>query len=81
MCDSVLDGKPIHADRVSEIEYLNDKGWYRVSWFANMGFLIQGEHKAERHLTWDRKISDGWNTYGPGGEIETESDYCIIVVR
>jgi hypothetical protein len=75
-----LDGLSITAVRQSDIEYLVDKGWYRVSWFAEARVLPPGTHRSERYLTWDRQISDGWDTFGPGTKTETEWDYCDIIV-
>jgi tRNA A-37 threonylcarbamoyl transferase component Bud32 len=76
-----LDGERIEAERMGEIEYVSDKNWYTVSWFADVGVLSEGEHVAERRLSWSRQISDGWDTYGPGGEIETEAHTCTIIVQ
>jgi len=76
-----LDDQRIYADSRSEIEYLSDEGWYRVSWYADVGVLAPGKHRAERFLSWNRKIDDGWKWYGPGGDIVTERHYCDIIVR
>jgi serine/threonine protein kinase len=75
-----LDSLLISAERQSDIEYLVDKGWYRVSWFAEARVLPPGTHRSERYLTWDRHVSDGWDTFGPGSKTETEWDYCDIIV-
>ena len=75
-----LDGQRISSVRQTGIEYLSDKGWYRVSWFAEARVLTPGSHRTERYLSWDSKISDGWDTFGPGGDVETEWDYCDIIV-
>lgn len=77
----LLDGRPVTAQRMSAIEYVVESGWYKVSWYADVGVLPAGEHLAERYLSWSRQISDGWNTYGPGGQIETEYHTCQIIVR
>lgn len=76
-----LDGQLIEAQDQSEIEYDSQQQVYKVSWFAEVGTLPAGEHLAERYLSWTHLISDGWNTYGPGGEIETEYHNCLIIVR
>ena len=76
----LLDGEEIVAERQTGIEYLSDKGWYRVSWFAEARVLSPGTHRTERFLSWDRKIFDGWDYYGPGSSIETEWDFCDIIV-
>ena len=77
----LLDGRFISAQRRSEIEYFSKSNVYSVSWYADVGLLEVGEHLAERRLSWSRQISDGWDTYGPGGDIETESHFCVIIVR
>lgn len=76
-----LDGVRIEADRMSEIEFLSDEQFYRVSWYATVGVLSPGKHFTERFLSWARKITDGWETFGPGGKTETESHNCEIIVR
>jgi hypothetical protein len=77
----LLDGRFISAQRRGEIEYFSKSNVYSVSWYADVGLLEVGEHLAERNLSWSRQISDGWDTYGPGGDIETESHFCVIIVR
>jgi len=76
-----LDGKRIKADGMSEIQYLQDKNYFEVYWYANLGVLSPGNHRAERYLYWLRQITDGWDTYGPGGKIESEYHYCEIIVQ
>ena len=76
-----LDGEEIFADRVSEIEYLISDGYYRISWYADVGTLSPGSHVAERFLSWDKKISDGWDTFGPGSKNVTLRDDCKLFVR
>jgi hypothetical protein len=46
-----------------------------------VGVLSPGEHLASRALAWSRMIFDGWDTFGPGGEIETEYHTCTIIVQ
>ncbi len=77
----LLDGVEITAESMSEIEYLKKEGYYRVSWYADVGALALGRHLAERYLSWDWKISDGWTTFGPGGQVPTEHHVCEIIVR
>jgi serine/threonine protein kinase len=77
----LLDGSTIEPVRRGEIEYVAAKGWYSVTWYAEPVMLEAGTHLAERYLSWSRKISDGWSTYGPGGDRETEYDTCNIIVQ
>lgn len=76
-----LDGVRIYAQQQTDIIYLSSDGIYRVSWYSEVGALSTGTHIAERFLSWTRQIFDGWDTYGPGGEIETEYDRCEIIVQ
>jgi hypothetical protein len=76
-----LDGQRIQPEGRSEIQYLQDKNYYEVYWYANVGVLTPGTHRAERYLYWLRQVSDGWDTYGPGGKIESEYHYCEIIVQ
>ncbi len=77
----MLDGRTINADRRGNIELDSTVGYYKVSWYADVGVLTTGEHTASRALSWSKQIFDGWNTFGPGGQIETEFDTCTILVR
>jgi hypothetical protein len=80
-----LDGRLIHAGYTSPAieqvynERLGSTVW-RYSWYAEVGALTLGTHRAERYLAWKWKIFDGWDYYGPGSSIETEWDYCDILV-
>ncbi len=76
----MLDGSPVEAVRRSDI-YTNDQGYYVITWYAEPVILSPGTHIAARGLSWTRQISDGWETFGPGGQIETEYDECTIIVR
>ncbi|MBN1429897.1 MAG: protein kinase [Anaerolineae bacterium] len=77
----LLDGTEVQPVRRGEIEFVAAKNWYSVTWYAEPTMLEIGNHLAERYLSWSRMISDGWSTYGPGGDRETEHDTCNIIVR
>jgi serine/threonine-protein kinase len=77
----VLDGSWVASQERGDILYDGGEQVYYVEWFAQPQWLSEGEHLAERYLSWRRQIFDGWTTYGPGGEIETEHDTCTIIVR
>jgi hypothetical protein len=77
----LLDGVEIVPVRQGEITFDSAKGWYSVTWYAEPIWLEVGDHLAERYLSWSQLISDGWNTYGPGGENETLHHTCNIIVR
>jgi hypothetical protein len=77
----LLDGEEITAQWEGDIVYDSVSDTYSKSWYADVGILSDGEHYALRRLSWRRQIFDGWDTYGPGGEIETEAHGCTIIVR
>jgi hypothetical protein len=77
----MLDAQVVNPDRRDDIEFDSTVGYYKVSWYAEVGVLTPGEHTASRALSWSKQIFDGWNTFGPGGQIETEFDTCTIIVR
>ena len=77
----LLDGALVDASQQSAIEYISDQNLYRVSWISEPIILESGTHQASRGLTWSRMISDGWDTYGPGGTYETILDDCEIIVK
>ena len=76
-----LDGEEVRPETQTEIEYhIEDEG-YVVGWSADVGTLTPGTHRTEYHVSWSRQISDGWHTYGPGGEYQEEQEYCEIIVE
>lgn len=76
----LLDGDKIYGVDKSTIMYIPDENIYRVEWYSDVLSLSPGTHIGERIVTWDRMISDGWDTYGPVGEFETMRDDCEIIV-
>ena len=76
-----FEDQPVNANRRSPIEHVGDGDYYRVTWYADLGMLLPGEYFSGRGLEWSQQISDGWNTYGPGGEFETVGDYCDVIVE
>jgi hypothetical protein len=77
----LLDGEEVSPQTQSEIEYDSQSGVYNVSWSADVGTLAPGSHLVEYHASWSRQISDGWYTYGPGGENEEQHEYCELIVE
>jgi hypothetical protein len=76
-----LDGEEVRPESQSDIHYDSEDEGFVVSWSAEVGTLTPGTHRLDYHVTWSRKISDGWDTYGPGGDYEEEQDYCEIIVE
>ena len=77
----LLDGEQVRPDTQSAVEYDSEDEGYVVGWSADVGTLTPGSHRLDYHVSWSRQISDGWYTYGPGGETEEEQDYCEVIVE
>ncbi len=56
-------------------------GNYWVYWYVPIGRPPVGEHRIDYKLTWTRKISDGYQTFGPGGELESDSGTCAFTIQ
>ena len=77
----LLDGREVKPETQTEIEYDAEEEGYFVGWSANVGVLAPGSHRVEYHASWSRQISDGWSTFGPGGEVEERWSQCEIIVE
>ena len=81
-----VDDVRVYVDQqMSKIEYVNDDKnsgkFYMVNMYAPVGNLSPGKHIAKAHQTWSRLISDGWDSYGPGGDFEYDNHFCVIIVQ
>ncbi|HSF83287.1 MAG TPA: serine/threonine-protein kinase, partial [Anaerolineales bacterium] len=76
-----IDGTNVDATSQSDIEYIADQGFYRISWYSSQIFLTPGRHTSSRYLEWTARIFDGWDWYGPGTDIVTEYHTCQIIVE
>ncbi len=81
MIEVLLDGQEIRPEMQTGIEYDSEEEGYVVGWSTSVGTLTPGSHRVDYHISWTRQISDGWYTYGPGGEYEEEREHCEIVVQ
>jgi len=75
-----LDGKDIASHAPFWVAN-NDPGNYKMYWFARVGSLSPGLHLIVMDASWKKMISDGKDTYGPGGKTETMHDECEILVQ
>ncbi len=79
-----LDGKPqdiysvfpdaIHRDPV------NDNDW-TVYYRLYTGPLAAGEHTIHYRVTWNRQISDGYDTFGPDSSTVEQTGTCAFTVQ
>lgn len=75
-----LDGQPVGSIHMRKPTQANN-GMYKVTWWSNVGTLTVGTHTVTYNASWKAQISDGTNTYGPGGMYETQTDTCTITVQ
>jgi hypothetical protein len=54
---------------------------YYVYWYVPIGTPLPGEHKIEYKVMWQQKISDGYKTYGPGGDTVEDTNTCVFTVK
>jgi hypothetical protein len=74
-----LDGKAVSNATRGIIEPHNQK--FAVFWSADVGVLAPGRHIITYTGTWKKKIEDGLESFGPGGETESLSDRCELFVK
>jgi len=76
-----LDGIALEGLMEDTISQSTSTGDFLVSWFSDVGILSPGMHTITYDVSWQKMISDGADTYGPGGVYETVHDECQIVVN
>jgi hypothetical protein len=78
-----LDGRPLAADYTSYktgVIQRRDGNYYQY-WFVPIGAPDVGEHRIDYKVTWRQQVSDGFKTFGPDGEVESETGSCVFTVR
>ena len=56
-------------------------GNYYVYWYVPFGPLASGPHTVTYSVTWNAKITDGYDFFGPGTNRPSESGTCNFNVR
>jgi serine/threonine protein kinase len=76
-----VDGRPLDNWRAFMTDVLKIHDRYYVYWYVPIGLQTPGEHRVAYKVSWKQQISDGFRTFGPGGEVETESGSCVFVIH
>ena len=76
-----LDGQALAAVSQSDIHQLESNGYYEVVLYSDEVMLDAGRHALVYDVAWTESIDDGFDIYGPGGDIETLHDECYLVVE
>lgn len=77
-----VNGNPVEnvqqfRTRIRQVE----GGDYVTYWFVPFGPLSAGNYTIRFRQTWDRQISDGYASYGPGTSTTLEEHTCTFTVR
>ena len=77
-----IDGSPLTNWREYQGEPMNQGSNWAVHWYVPYPrALTAGDHRIEYRASWNARISDGLNFYGPGTTMETETGSCTFTVR
>ncbi len=76
-----LDGKVIEGTQTGGIVKVEARNDLEVVWVSKVGILDPGQHTITYDQKITKKIEDGYGSYGPGTEHETQHDECLIVVE
>jgi serine/threonine protein kinase len=76
--DIRLDGKMLGNWREYQTEVLHVRDRHYVYWYVPIGTPTPGEHKIDYKVSWKQQITDGFKTFGPGGQVEDETGTCTF---
>ncbi len=76
-----IDGQVLKDWRNYKSDVVQVAGRYYVYWYVPIGSPLPGEHKIEYKVSWQQQISDGDQTYGPGGKTEVDTGSCVFTVK
>jgi hypothetical protein len=75
-----FDGQPVTAPQQERITPTED-GKFSVVWGANVGVPAPGSHAIAYSVSWNAQVTNGVDTFGPGGKFETQTDACTLVIE
>jgi serine/threonine protein kinase len=76
-----VDGRYLMNWRDYATDVLKIRDRYYVYWYVPIGIPTPGEHRIEYKVSWTQRIEDGFKTFGPGGEVESETGACVFSIR
>jgi uncharacterized protein YraI len=77
-----VDGKTLTNWRTFQTNVVRQSdGTFAVYWFIPIGAAAVGDHKIDYKLTWKQKITDGYGTFGPGGDEEVNIGSCVFTIK
>ena len=75
-----FDGAPVTDPGPNRITPTED-GKFSIVWGVNVGVPAAGSHTVTYSVSWKAQVTDGVNTFGPGGATETQSDTCTVIIE
>ncbi|MEW5938111.1 MAG: hypothetical protein AB1750_00500 [Chloroflexota bacterium] len=75
-----FDGQPVTDPRQERIQPTDD-GKFSIAWGANVGVPAPGSHAITYSVTFKTQITNGVDTFGPGGKTETLNDACTLIIE
>jgi uncharacterized protein YraI len=78
-----VDGQPLSNWRnfKSDVVKSSRDGNYYVYWYVPIGSPQPGEHTVDYKVTWKQQITDGFKTFGPGGEEVDNTGSCVFTIK
>ena len=76
-----FDGQEVTNAQMSPIDKVPNEATYAVKWKADVGVLAPSTYEITYKVTFSEQISDGTDTYGPGGKVESLNDACMLIVE
>ncbi len=73
-----VDGRLLSNWRAFGTDVLRVRDRYFVYWYVPIGNPTPGEHRIDYTVSWKQQITDGFKTFGPGGQVEAETGTCIF---
>ncbi len=75
-----LDGSPLSYKQYQGSIHL-ENGQYIVYWYVPSQPLQAGAHKIQYQVTWSKSITDGFQNFGPGTGIPSQTGSCTFNVH
>jgi hypothetical protein len=77
----LLDGRLLTNYEDFQTEMRREAGDWYIYWYVPVGTLTSGRHEVTYLLSWDEPVSDGYDDFGPGTDIETNEGNCVFTVN
>jgi hypothetical protein len=82
--ESAVTRVTFNGEEVTDLEQTSiyeSEGAYHVDWWKILGVLDRGKYAMTFFETYETKIFDGWDYFGPGTDNESTEDTCYLIVE